>query len=96
MILACRPLDPADTPEAAVLLADPATELLRLSPLTAAAVSALIAARLGGQPHVRFVQSCLEATGGNPFLLGELLGEAAASGLAPTASAAEEIGSIVP
>jgi predicted ATPase len=84
VILASRPLDPALTPEAAALLADPATEFLRPSPLTPAAVSALIAARLTAEPHVRFVEACLKVTDGNPFLLAELLNEAAARGLAPT------------
>ena len=96
LILASRPLDPLLAPEAAVLLADPVTEFLRPSPLTRAAVSALIAAQLSAGPHARFVQACLKVTGGNPFLLGELLNEAAARGLAPSASAAEDVGSIVP
>jgi len=96
LILASRPLDPVLTPEAAVLLADPATEFLRPSPLTRAAVSALIAAQLPGAPHARFVEACVKVTGGNPFLLAELLNEATARGLAPTATAAEDLGSIVP
>ncbi|MGZ4202603.1 MAG: AAA family ATPase, partial [Thermoleophilaceae bacterium] len=77
LIIATRPLDPALTPEAATLAADPATELLRPAPLTEAAIAALVAARLPGEPDDRFVRACLEVTGGNPFLLGELLTEAA-------------------
>ena len=96
LILATRPLDPALTPEAAALVGDPAAELLRPSPLTQAAVGALVAARLSGEPDDRFVRACLEVTGGNPFLLGELLDEAAARGLEPTAAAAAEVGAIVP
>ena len=96
LILGSRPLDALLAPEAAALLADPVTELLRPSPLTRAAVSGLIAARLSAGPHERFVQACLRVTGGNPFLLAELLNEAAARGLVPTASAAEDVGSIVP
>ena len=46
LILATRPLDPALTPEAATLAGDPGAELLRPSPLTEAAVGALVAARL--------------------------------------------------
>ena len=46
LILATRPLDPGLTPEAATLVADPAVELLRPSPLTRAAVRALVARRL--------------------------------------------------
>ena len=96
LILATRPLDPALTPEAATLAADPATELLRPRPLSKAAIGALVAARLSDEPDERFVRACLEVTGGNPFLLGELLGEASARGLQPTAAAATEVGAIVP
>jgi DNA-binding CsgD family transcriptional regulator len=96
LIVATRPLDPALTPEAAALVADPAAELLRLSPLTEAAVGALVAARLSERPDDRFVRACLEVTGGNPFLVGELLDEAAARGLSPTAAAADDVGAIVP
>ena len=96
LILATRPLDPALTPEAATLVADPAAELLRPAPLTEAAVAALVAARLSDEPDDRFVRACLEVTGGNPFLVGELLDEAAARGLDPTAAAAAEVGAIVP
>src|SRR5436305_2455724 len=96
LILATRPLDPAVTPEAAALVADPAVELLRPAPLTQAAVGALLAARLSAEPHERFLRACIEVTGGNPFLLGELLAEAAARGLEPTAAAAAEVSELVP
>jgi DNA-binding CsgD family transcriptional regulator len=96
VILATRPLDPALTPETAALVADPAVEVLRPSPLTRAAVAALIAARLSAEPDERFVTACLGVTGGNPFLLGELLSEAAARGVGPTAAAAADVGAIVP
>ena len=87
VILATRPLDPSLTPEAAALVADPAAELLRPPPLTEAAIGALVSARLSGEPDDRFVCACLEVTDGNPFLVGELLDEVEARGLAPTASA---------
>jgi DNA-binding CsgD family transcriptional regulator/tetratricopeptide (TPR) repeat protein len=96
LILATRPLDPALTPEAATLLGDPAAERLRLAPLTQTAVGALVAARLSHEPDDRFVRACLEVTGGNPFLVGELLDEAAARGLRPTAAAAADVCAIVP
>src|SRR5690348_4108780 len=73
LLLATRPLDPATAPEAATLIAGPAVELLRLSPLTHGAVAVMVHARLAIEPHGRFVQACVEATGGNPFLIGELL-----------------------
>jgi DNA-binding CsgD family transcriptional regulator len=96
LVVATRPLDATLAPEAATLVADPAAELLRPPPLTEAAVGALIAARLPGDPHVRFVRACTEVTGGNPFLVGELLNEAAARGLVATAAAAAHIAEIVP
>ena len=84
------------TPVAAALVADPAVELLRPSPLTQAAVGALVADRLSDEPHERFVRACMEVTGGNPFLIGELLDELAARGIDPTAAAADDVGAIVP
>jgi DNA-binding CsgD family transcriptional regulator len=96
LILATRPLDPALTAEAATLVADPGVELMSPLPLTKEAVGALIDARLSERPDEMFVHACLEVTGGNPFLIGELLDEVAARGLNPTGSAAREIGAIVP
>jgi DNA-binding CsgD family transcriptional regulator/tetratricopeptide (TPR) repeat protein len=96
LILTTRPLDPALTPERATLVGDPGVELLRPSPLTEAAVGALVAARLSDEPDDRFVRACLEVTGGNPFLVGELLEELAARGIDPRAAAADDVGTIVP
>src|SRR5215212_8501821 len=91
-----RPLDPAVTPDAAALVADRAVQLLRPAPLTPDAIRSLVAARLSSEPDDRFIDACAEVTGGNPFLLGELLDEAAARDLAPSAVAAAEVGEIVP
>jgi predicted ATPase len=96
LILATRPLDPIRTPEAAALAGDAAADLLRPAPLTHAAVALLVARRLAAEPDPAFVRACLDVTGGNPFLLGELLDEAAARGFDPTAGAAPEVGSLVP
>jgi DNA-binding CsgD family transcriptional regulator len=96
LVLATRPLDPSLTPEAATLVSDPCTEELRPAPLTPAAVAALVAARLSDQPDDAFVSACVEVTGGNPFLLGELLDEVAARSMAPTAAVARDVGTIVP
>jgi DNA-binding CsgD family transcriptional regulator len=96
LILATRPLEAALTPEAATLVADPETELIHPSPLTPAAIGRLVADRLTRDPDDRFIRACFEVTDGNPFLVGELLGEAAARGVDPTADAAAEVGAIVP
>ena len=73
LILATRPLDPTRSPEATTLVADPAVERVRLSPLTRAAIAVLVSSRLSGEPDDRFVRACDEVTGGNPVLVGELL-----------------------
>jgi DNA-binding CsgD family transcriptional regulator len=97
LIVATRPSDPTVAPEVAALLTDPATELLRPLPLTRASVAELIRSRLGGAPHDRFVDACIDVTGGNPFLIGELLDEVAARGIdAATPAAAATLGTVVP
>ncbi len=96
LVLATWPLDPGEMPASAALVADPATQRLSPAPLSTAAVAAVIASRLGAEPHDRFVAACLEVTGGNPFLVGELLDEAASCGLPPTAAAAADLAALVP
>jgi DNA-binding CsgD family transcriptional regulator len=96
LIVTTRPLDPVSAPEAAALAGDPAAELLRPAPLTHEGVAHLVAGRLGTAPDPSFTRACLEVTSGNPFLLGELLDEAAARGFEPTAASAAEVGSLVP
>jgi len=96
LILATRPPDPAETPEAAVLVADPIVELVSPEPLSPSGVEALVAARLAEEPDGGFIGACVEVTGGNPFLLGELLEEAAANSLKPTAATAPAVATLVP
>jgi DNA-binding CsgD family transcriptional regulator len=91
LVVAVRTGDPeADTPMMAELLAAPAAHVVRPPPLTAAGVSELIDARLG-PPDPRFVDACLQATGGIPFLVGELLRVLSADGVKPTEAAAARI-----
>jgi hypothetical protein len=55
------------------------------------AVKDFVVARLGVTPAQQFTAACLELTGGNPFLLGELLREAARDGLEVDALSAERL-----
>ncbi|HSC04471.1 MAG TPA: AAA family ATPase, partial [Solirubrobacteraceae bacterium] len=96
LMLATRPLDPTTTSVAATLAGDPAADLLCPAPLSDGAVALLVGERLAAEPDPAFVCACLEVTGGNPFLLGELLDEAAARAIEPTAAAAARVGSLVP
>jgi len=84
----------------AALVADiasgPATVVIRPGTLSAAAVAELVEARFGRPPDERFTAACLRATGGNPLLLGELLGELVRAGASPTAADAPAIGEVGP
>jgi DNA-binding CsgD family transcriptional regulator len=57
------------------LLADPATSLIRPRGLSREGVAELVSASLDSGAHEDFVAACHEATGGNPFMLRELLSE---------------------
>lgn len=73
----------------------PAARVLRPAPLSADAVAALVAARLGA-PEPAFAEACAHVSGGNPFLLSALLEAVAAEELAPTAAAAARVRELVP
>ena len=78
------------------LAIDPAAHVLRPAPLTGEAIAALIAAELGAPGEDGFIQACGEATGGNPFLLLELLRELAADEIVPTAGQAPLVRQLAP
>ena len=55
------------------LAATPAISLLRPAPLAPAAAAGFLEHELGTEPDAAFAAACHAATGGNPFLLGELV-----------------------
>ena len=52
---------------------DPSAEVIRLSPLTIAAVAQLLGAKLAATPDPAFVETCMRVTQGTPFLVRELV-----------------------
>jgi DNA-binding CsgD family transcriptional regulator len=78
LIVSTRPPDLEATKELTALVTDPAAERLVPEPLSADAVAAL-----GGTNDAAFARMALRTTGGNPFLVDELLRE-----LGPERSAA--------
>src|SRR5204862_3638202 len=66
------------------LATDPLTLVLRPAPLSDAAVTELLEGALGADVDAGFSDACRVATGGNPFLLAELLRELGAEHVAPT------------
>ncbi|HEY7076259.1 MAG TPA: LuxR C-terminal-related transcriptional regulator, partial [Solirubrobacteraceae bacterium] len=78
------------------LLADPATTIVRPSPLSAPAVADLVRRELGAEAEEAFSLACHHATGGNPLLLRELLRTLAAEDVAPIAASVPVVDRLAP
>lgn len=93
VLITSRPGQPGLAGE---LLASREVELHRLSGLSEAGVAGLLGSRLSGQVSTRFVEACRWATGGNPFLLSELLRELQSQGVTGTAEDAQRVAEVNP
>jgi DNA-binding CsgD family transcriptional regulator len=97
LLTAWRAAEPgADVVLLESLRAEPAVRTLPVGPLSGAATAAFVAAVLGPDPSERFCAACHRASGGNPFLLGELLAAVAEAGVPPTAEGAERVPALGP
>ena len=85
---------PSTDPLASVVAAGAST--LRLGALSEHAVRALVAERLGARPADGFVRACLATSGGNAFLLVELLQALSGQGVAPIEQNARRVGEVSP
>jgi DNA-binding CsgD family transcriptional regulator len=83
--------DPIDA-----LATDPLAHVLRPRPLGESAVATLVSEELGAPPDPAFNGACAQATGGNPFLLRELLRELATDGVQPAAEATPLVSQLAP
>jgi DNA-binding CsgD family transcriptional regulator len=83
-------------PLLADVLPDPAGIVLRPAPLSVAGVTELVRRALGPDAAEEFCAACHQASGGNPFLLRELLGPLAADGVQPTAEEGARVQRIGP
>ena len=86
LVVGTRPVDPQSDPLAVQLLSDPAAIRLRVRALSVPATVALVRDTIGPRAEDEFCRTCHRATGGNPFLLGELIREIAAEGIEPVAA----------
>ncbi|MDA0142573.1 AAA family ATPase, partial [Solirubrobacter deserti] len=78
-----------------LLTLEPALHLTP-APLDATEVAVVLARTLGRAPDPAFTEACLAQTGGNPFLLAELIAELRADGLAATAEHVPALAQLVP
>ncbi len=92
LLVASRPREPGtDADLLATVTTDPSAEVIRLPPLTRTAVAQFVESRFDGAPHADFVDACLRATRGTPFLVRELVNALSEEGIAPTAEAAHQV-----
>jgi DNA-binding CsgD family transcriptional regulator/Flp pilus assembly protein TadD len=85
LVLAARPAGPGPVQELLdQLLVIPEVTVVQPGGLSEQAIAMLAARLLAAEPDPGFVTACQRATGGNPFLLGELFGELRRRGIAPS------------
>ena len=97
VVVAARPAeDEAERELLGRLAVSPGSLLVRPRPLSHQATRALIAAGVGAEPEQRFIDACRAATGGNPFLLHELVRELAEEAIEPTAAQSARIAALAP
>jgi DNA-binding CsgD family transcriptional regulator len=91
-----QPLETSDEPQLGRLFVDPASRVVSLRPLSAAAVTELVRVMLREEPVSAFVEACLEATGGVPFYVVELLRELSLRQARPVAEQAAAVRATAP
>ena len=97
LAVAARPAEPGAHPTlVAELTSDPAAGVLRPGPLSRPAVAVLVRDSLSADAADEFCDACQDATGGNPFMLRELLAELAAAGVPPTAAQSPRVREVAP
>ncbi|MFI7403437.1 AAA family ATPase [Streptomyces sp. NPDC049541] len=94
LMLAVRPEDPgAQGLLFTELVAGPETEVVRPEPFKLDAVRTLVQEAFAAAPiDPEVVHGCWTTTGGNPFLLTQLIGALRARGAQPTSAAVEQVG----
>ena len=97
VLLAIRTGEP-DTPTDLLgrLRSHPGSVRLRPAALSERAVAEIVKAQGFPAAESEFCQACAHVTGGNPFLLEELLTVLRADGIAPTVDAAHRVSELVP
>jgi len=78
------------------LVSEPVTDVLHPPPLSVAAVAEIVGKRLSEQADDEFPSACHRATGGIPFLVGELISAVATQSIRPGADSVAHLGEIGP
>jgi DNA-binding CsgD family transcriptional regulator len=96
VIVTARPDEPDPPPSLARILADPSVQRQSPAPLSPEAAGVLLAGELGRQPDPLFASTCHEVSGGNPFLIRELVRTLVERRIEPVDSQAETVRDLAP
>ena len=98
VVVAARPAEPEERESRLLAGLRPRARsgLVRLGPLGFEEAGALVSVRFGDVPDRALVAACVRATGGNPFLLGELVDALLVDGVVPDAGAAGLVAGLGP
>jgi DNA-binding CsgD family transcriptional regulator len=98
VLVAARTHEPgaSNTPLLEAIRAEPHAVVLAPPPLSVGGVGELVRFALGVPPDAAFSQACLNATGGNPLLLTEVLVALGDDGVVPTAAHAKSVAAYGP
>lgn len=95
LVLAMRPEEAGPQREVLGVIAG-AGRILTPAPLTAGAVAAFVSDGLEAEAEDGFAAACVAATGGNPYLLGELVVTARSQRIEPVVSSAAQVAGLTP
>ena len=78
------------------MIAEPGARVIRPAPLSVGAVGGWVSESLEEEADARFVAAFHSATGGNPFMVSELVREVASEGLAPRGDSVDRLRGLSP
>jgi DNA-binding CsgD family transcriptional regulator len=95
--LGVRAAEPGtDWSQVEAMIRDSGAAIMRPRPLSEPAIEGMIAERLRSAPDSSFLRACRSATGGNPFLLDQLLVSLARDAVTPIDSEADRVAELGP
>ena len=96
VVVTARPEEPDPPSILGRILADPSVQRQSPAPLSLEATGALLAQELARRPDQLFASTCHEVSGGNPFLVRELVRTVVDQGIEPTDAEAQTVKDLAP
>lgn len=96
LIVSARTPEPGAEHDSVAAIRSETARSLGLSPLSGRAVALLVRERIGADADPEFCTACHSSTGGNPFLLGELVAALSSDGVEPIAANAQKVLKVAP